>query len=125
MVSRGRWTGNARGARRSGSTRCRGRTCVESSGGNDSSGAAGVGIGALGKSPSASCNCASVASRRSDERPNCQRLSRAISASNFAINASRWASNCLSASMSSGSGIGELITSRNIGYGSRLRQAIA
>src|SRR5216684_3381032 len=118
IVSRGRWAGNARGARRKGSTRFCGGACVESSAGTVSS--AATAGGALGKSSNASCNCASVASSRSDDRPNCQRFNRAISANNLAIKASRLASKSLSASMSSGSGVGVIVTLLNIGYESRL-----
>ena len=120
IVSRGRWAGNARGARRNGSTRFCGGACVESSTGIVVSGASAVVVGAHCKSSNASCNCASVASSRSDDRPNCQRLSRAISSSNFAIKTSRLASNSLSTSMSFGSGVGVIVTPLNIGYESQL-----
>jgi hypothetical protein len=92
---------------------------VESSAGTVSSVGSAV-VDALCKSSNASCNCASVASSRSEDRPNCQRFNRAISANNFAIKASRLASKSLSASMSFGSGVGVIVTLLNIGYESRL-----
>ena len=125
IVSRGRWAGNARGARRNGSTRFSGGSWVDSaagSGGVVVAGETSSNAGALCKSSSASCNCASVVSSRSDERPNCQRFSRAISVINLAINASRSSEQSLQCFDVIRQRSGRADHAFNIGYESRLRE---